>query len=299
MEKCYYHICANGDDAKNFIICERDAKAAFNRMAICAYRTGAIVIAFSIEDSHIHVLVYGTYDKCLAFKLLYESMTKHFIAATRGNLDGVLFDCELIPVDSEDYLKTAAAYVAIQPTKDGKRVMPYDYLLGTGTLYFRSSNTIPIWLVGDDMTITKPVMMRELTARKKREITCSSFEVPGEWLVANGYILPTNYVDIKRYEEIFQTYNSFRVFLGQTSKKSEEVLKKMISVRGITLEDYEARKICGDISYALFGKRDARWLNSNQRMTLAMKVRKTHKITFRQLSTIVRLPESELRKYIK
>lgn len=300
MKKYYYHICANGDDAKNFIICERDAKAAFNRVAICAHATGVIVLAFSIEDSHPHFLVYGTFEDSMAFKTLYESLTKHYIVANRGSLDQVVFECDLIPIKSENHLLSCGTYVVYQPTKDGKRVLPYDYLYGTGSLYFRNKNTIPIWQISDNKSVIEPVMVSRLTKNQKRELLCSTYKLPDDWLTVNGFILPQNYIDIEMYESIYKTHNSFRVFLGSNKKQDDiVVVNEMIKSKGIFLEDLEARKICGDESFSLYGKRDARWLNPTQRMNLARRVRAKYNLSFRQLSTIVRLPEVELRKYIK
>ena len=44
MEKHFYHFYANGDDAKNFIISERDFIFQFNLVGICAYEKGVSVV---------------------------------------------------------------------------------------------------------------------------------------------------------------------------------------------------------------------------------------------------------------
>ena len=136
---------ANGDDSRNFIISPKDFYAAFNRIGVCAANSSAQVVSFSIEDTHPHVLLFGTEHDCIKFKNAYLLSTLRYIAANRGSLYDVILNYELYPVKSEDYLRNVAVYTIIQATKDGKKVMPYDYIWGSGSLYFRTDNSHPIW----------------------------------------------------------------------------------------------------------------------------------------------------------
>ena len=74
---------------------------------------------------------------------------------------------------------------------------------------------------------------------------------------------------------------------------------RMSDARGILLEDLEARRICADSSVKLFGQKDPRKLDTTKRLALARSMRKEFRISFRQLSTLVYLPESEIRKYVR
>ena len=295
----YYHLFANGDDARGFILDEPDFYAAFNRFGVCAAATGVKVLSFSIEDSHPHALLYGLKSKCLIFKDLYETTTMHYIVSNRGSADGVKFFLELYPVEDEDYLCNVAAYTIVQPTKDGKRIMYYDYLWGTGSMYFRPENHVPIWTLGPDGHPVEPRRMDSLTARERKSLLCSKREVPGDWLTCNGFLLPSNYVDVKQFEQIFQTHNCFRAFCSAGKKRDEAIIARMADSRGMMLEDMEARKICADKSFALFSHHDPRKLDTRQRLNLARNLREGYRISFRQLSTLVHLPEPELRKYIR
>ncbi|MBQ9548444.1 MAG: hypothetical protein IJV01_04715 [Bacteroidales bacterium] len=73
----------------------------------------------------------------------------------------------------------------------------------------------------------------------------------------------------------------------------------MADVRGVLLEDLEARKISEDICLDLFGVRTARHLDTGQRLLLARDLRVRHRMSYRQIATLSRLPESEVRKYVK
>lgn len=76
------------------------------------------------------------------------------------------------------------------------------------------------------------------------------------------------------------------------------MLAKMAEYRGVMMEDIEARRVCGDLCRQLFGTRDARRLDTNRRIHLAQQLRKQYRLTLRQISTLVRLPESEIRAFV-
>ena len=298
MER-YYHLFANGDDAKNFITSESEFKIAFNRVGLCSYLSGATVVAFSIEDSHPHFLLFGEYDVCVRFKNLYKKISTHCIVENRGSLDDVRLVFDLDEINDENYLRNVATYVIIQATKDGKAVMPYDYLFGTGALYFRTKHAMLPWMMSESGRPVEPQPFSTFESREKRKICGSRENVPGDWLVCNGFILPTSYVDIKRYESIFQTHNRFRVFLSSGKDKYTVVLNRMAKVRGIMMEDLEARKVCENLCVELFGRKGTRHITVEQRLVLARELLGRYGLSMRQVSTLSKLPEKELIKYMR
>lgn len=297
MNKQYYHFFANGDDAKNFITSERDFIFEFNLVGICAYEKGVTVLSFSIEDSHPHGLLFGTEKDCQSYKIQYEISSLRHIAATRGSCDGVRFNCELLLVDDEDYLRNVGTYSIVQPTKDGKPVMFYDYKWGTGSMYFRPEGSIPIWQMSPDGQLLSAVRYGDISAREKRRI-CGRHTIPDDWLICNGLILPNNYVDVKGFEQIYRTYNCYRAFCGAGNKQLSVVQEKMASARGIMMDDMEARHKCKDVAYELFMEKDSRRMNVDQRLALARELRVRYHLSYRQLSSLTYLPEGEIAKYV-
>lgn len=298
-DQSYYHLFSNGDDAKNFIISTSDFYSAFNLIAVCAANTKAKVVSFSIEETHPHMLLFGTKADCSEFKIMYEKAVFQHILATRRTKDNVSFKCELYEVIGEEYLLNVAAYTIVQPTKDGKRVLPFDYPWGTASLYFRNELYIPIWQVNKDGTISQPVPIGSLSYRERISLTACRKRIPDEWLTCNGYILPSNYVDVALFESIYGSPNRYRVFLGNSKRREETVIGRMAKVHGIDLDDLEARHICEEVCYSLFEKRTARWLDNDQRLTLALNLRRLHKMSFRQIATLSRLPEKFVREHLK
>lgn len=299
MERKYYHLFANGDDAKDFITTENEFKSAFNRFAVCSYLSGATVVSASVEDSHPHSLLWGYQHQCESFKNFYEKISRRSIVQRRGSLDGVRLNCQLYEITDNQYLKAVGTYTIVQATKDGKAVMPYDYRYGTGALYFRSRYAILPWYINDNGEICKPVEISSLTLRERRQLFPETIKLPSHWKTCNGFILPENYVDIERFEAIYGSHNCFRAFLSSGKAKDDPIREKMAQERGVIVEDLEARRICSEHCFRLFGVRTARMLSTAQRITLAQNIRNTYRLSYRQLSFLTKLPESELRKYVK
>lgn len=140
-------------------------------------------------------------------------MSIRSIVQSRGSAEGVSLHCELYEIDDINYLRNVGTYTIIQATKDGKAVMP--------------------WLFDDEGNYCPRVRFDSLTVREQKRICPSRQKVPGGWLVANGFILPENYVDVRRFESIYGTHNCYRVFLGMNRKNDVEILSKMAEIRGV------------------------------------------------------------------
>lgn len=299
MQNHYFHLFANGDDAKNFIIGEEEFRAAFNRVAVCSHLCNASVLAFSIEDSHPHLLLCGGIEEVRKFKNKYEDLSVRYIARHRGSIEGINLHCEIFEVNDESYLMNVASYVIVQATKDGKAILPYDYLYGTGSLYFRKEGSILPWEHDFNGQLFEKKMLGSFTLKKQWQICNTKNHMPADWIIVNGFIHPCNFVDIAGYERIFKTHNCFRAFLASGKARDEIIRKTMASVRGVTIEDIEARSICRARCDFLFKQPSTKFLTTSQRLTLAQDLRKMCLMSFRQLSLLTKLPENELRKYIR
>ncbi len=298
--KQFFHLCADGAASKGFILSEKDFRTAMNIIAVCAANSAVTVVAFCLEDTHPHFLLFGTLADCVLFKQMLETMYRHYAASTRGGELPFDLDLEIYPIGNDvNYLRNVAVYVICQPTKDRKRIMPYDYPWGSGSLYFRSKRAVPVWFCDSEGNVSSPVAFGKLNSLVRREMLHTrKYTVPDDWLVADGILLPSNYVDVALFESIYQTYNSFRVFLAGSRVKDDEIRSKMAEERGIQMEDLEARQVCGDESNALYGTRNTRLLDSRCRIALAQVLRRKHHLTYRQISALVHLPETEVRRSV-
>ena len=294
----FYHLCSDGELTPHFITSDDDFRVAFNLVGICAANTDVIVLAFSVEDTHLHSLLYGKKAHCVEFKTMYEESWAHHVGCIRGTRRGADIELELLLVDSEDYLLNVGVYTIYQVTKDGKQVMPYDNRWGTGSMYFRSKGHASLWLADEDGNQCSTTRVGDLSERARRRLLSSRLPVPGEWRVCNGILLPENYIDVARFEGIYQTANCFRVFQGNNRNRDQMIQKRIAAARGVAIDDAEARIKCQSLVQQLFGFKDVRRLDALQRITVAQHLRRQFRLSCRQIAALVRIPYKEVCKYV-
>lgn len=294
----YFHLCSDGALTPRLITCEEDSRVAFNLVGVCAANSDVTILSFSIEDTHIHSLMFGTKSSCAHYKTLYEESWAHHVGRVRGTREGADLTLEILPVDSQDYLMSVGTYTITQPTKDGKQILPYDYRWGTGSMYFRVPGHIPVWCMNARGEIIPPILAGNLSRHAKKEILCSHRPVPDSWRICNGILLPDNYVDVPAFEQIYRTANCFRVFLASNRNRDLAIKERIAAARGVALEDAEARMHCRIVVKEMFGFTDVRRLDAHKRVLVAQQLRKRIHLSARQIAALVRLPYSEVCKYI-
>ena len=112
----YFHLCSDGSLTPQFLTCEEDYRVAFNLIGVCAANCDATVLSFSLEDTHLHLLLYGTKESCVRFKTMYEESWAHHVGRVRGNRDGAEIELDIIPINNQDYLMNVGTYTIVQPT---------------------------------------------------------------------------------------------------------------------------------------------------------------------------------------
>ena len=294
----YFHLTWDGALTPWLIKLPSDYYAAFNLIAVCAAHCRVRILAFTIEETHLHILLVGTYDDCYAFKIMFERSYHRHVTKTRGTLKDAKVDIDILPFDDENYLMNVGTYTLVQPTKDGKQVLPVDYLWGTASMYFRQPSHISVWRFNQDNVICEPVRAGSLSYSVVRKLACSKHRIPGDWLICNGFILPENYVDVAHFESIYRTHNCYRTFLSIGKKQTMEVQRKMAEYQGVSFDDAEANQSCLEMCKTLFGTSKVSSLDAVKRIELAQGLRKSYHLSFRQLSKLVDLPLSEIQKYV-
>ena len=296
--KKYFHFYSDGKLAAELFLSKSDFVAALNRLAVCAARfPGVAVVAFTFEDTHVHFLLYCLEEEGKAFCDLFKRLTMIYLSHTRrGRPAGlqILFDVE--EIDDDSYLKKVGIYVIVQPTKDGKGIMPYDYPWSSAPLYFRGEKAIPVWSVDRSGIVQEAVRIGDMTYREKRKKIKTVVELPEEWLVCNDIVLPSNYVDVSRFESIYRTHNAFRAFLSRSS--DSEMIRQAASVRGVSLPDHEMRDACRQVCQEIFDVGDVRKLDSARRLVVARHLRRRYLASKKQLSRIVHIPVDEIERLL-
>ena len=292
--EAYFHLFSDGALAPDFIVSEQDYIATVNRLAVQTFVYGVVILSFGIEDTHLHFLVRGEPVNCRKLKNAFQKETRCYLKYTRKQNFSTVFVLDMEEITDEDYLRSVGTYTITQATKDGKKIMPYDYKWCTAALYFRRVDIDALW-VGDRQVI--PVA--GLSLHRRQEILRTKAELPGGWRICGGLILPSSFVDIPGFEKIYKTHNAFRVFCSSSREKDNRIVDSMARVRGFSYEEYEARELCRKVCKRLFNVSDVYLLTANQRISLARSLRKEFNMGFSQLARRVHLPEIEIIRNLK
>lgn len=294
----YFHLCSDGAFTPQFLLNEDDFRYAFNLIGVCAANCDATVLSFSLEDTHLHSLMYGTRDSCIQFKTMFETTWAHHVGVVRGSRQGADIELDIIAVGNKDYLMSVGTYTIVQPTKDGKQIMPYDYPWGTGSMYFRKPGYCQIWTYDNDGNRIPKVRAGDLPKMELERLLGTRRRIPAEWLLCNNILLPDNYVAVEHFENIYRTANCFRVFLASSRNRDQAIQESIAAVRGVALEDSEARLHCRKMMKEMCGFTDVRRLDAQSRIRLAQQLRKRLRLSSRQIASLVRLPYAEVCKYL-
>ena len=297
MEKGYYHFYSDGKLSAELFLSKADFVAALNRLAVCANRYPDVkIVAFTFEDTHVHFLLYCREEEGKAFCDMFKKLTMMHISRTRGGKPGDLYiHFESEALEDETYIKRVGAYVIIQPTKDGKGVMPYDYPWSSAPLYFRGEKTIPGWCVDKNGNVQAPGRLCNMSHRERRRCLKTVAKIPDDWLVCNGIVLPSNYVDIARFESIFGSHNAYRVF--QSRSVDGDMVRRTANTKGVSLSDQEMRTACKRVCREVFAAEGVRSLNVVQRLEVARHLRNRYLVSIKQLSRIVHVPMEEIERF--
>ncbi len=235
--KNYFHLYSYGAKTPDLFTSLSDFTYAVNLLAVLSFQHGISIIAYSIQDTHLHIIAFGEIEACLLFRREIQRLLRR--------KHGFSFELEMETVGNDAYLKRVCSYVICQATKDGKRYMPYDYPWSSASLYFRTGIKDSLWRY-DNGKHKEVVKMSGIGTRKQREMFHTRNRLPEEWEVCEGMIMPSSFVNIGQFESIYRTHNAFRTFCGSGKNSDSIILDSMAEYHGVNLEENEARLLTAE-----------------------------------------------------
>ena len=281
----YYHICSDGNHAFALFLSEKDFKAAMNAVAVCAFITGIRILAFVLMDNHFHFAVKAANEEqCRRFIFELKRMIGIRLAKDPER-SGVMrrLPIKIITVDSDDYLKALVCYIIKNPTK-ARKGMFYSYPWGSGGLYFNQGKR------------SRGTRVGECGRRNLIKIAGTHCRLPVDWLIADGLILPENYVCTDMVEQLFRSTRSFMFFLSKSM--DEDMEKDYNEWNDIGLDDTEMRRERDRVAKKMFGTTRLRDLAGPDRIILAKQLRRQFFCTPKQLSRVVQVPLKEIEQKV-
>ena len=137
VKNCW-HFSTDGNAVDAIFIDEEDFINGMNRIYVLAKKHKIIILAFSLMDTHVHFILWGSFEDCNRFMHDYVRATSRHIAITHGDRNKMAdVPIHHQVVDTDFYLKTVICYVIKNAPVGGIQFNGIDYPWSSGPLYFR------------------------------------------------------------------------------------------------------------------------------------------------------------------
>ena len=278
--KDIYHVCTDGMSRNILFKDDKDFIKGMNAVAVCRLTFGVGILCFCLMSNHVHFIIKGTYDECVGFIRLYKKRMN-------GLLEGANTDVSVKPIDTEDYLKTAIAYVLRNPVAAKLPIVPGEYRWSSGNCYFADAS-----MYGRRFTKASDFGSTEMRQRFN-----TRHALPGDYLITEeGIIWPRCYVDYKTVERLYRTPATFLYHLAKNMDMENELTTDIL--RKANYSDQELYNSASAICHSQFGKEALGQLSIEEKLSIARIVRKKYGASAKQISRITGLDPQLLKELL-
>lgn len=293
IKNCW-HFSTDGNAVDAMFYNEEDFIAGMNRVFIVVQGYCVVILAFSLMDTHVHFILYGTFEECNRFMHEYVRRTSWYIAVTHKEnhkLDGVPIHYQA--VDTDTYLKIVLCYTVKNAPAGGIMFNALDYPWSSGPLYFKKKGlwSSPQWVEGTSSLSQLGALQRRLTLRT-RELDGVDVDVR----MVGQLVFPGEYVAYEIVERIFKTCKSFNYFLCIT--REEDVDARGGTLSHLTIPMQEMRQHKSELCREMFGTAHVKGLNTQQRLRLARALRRQYNSSVKQIARLCGLVYDEVKDMI-
>ncbi len=300
-----YHGYSDGSRTEVLFSSNSAFAQALNKLAILVCEWDVILLAYCLMDNHFHLILYGEEYVCERFVKEYARRLGIALSSSRQEIRA-----SLKPLTDDVYLKTAICYVLRNPVIARLPYQPTSYPYSSGFLLFAGTADANPWAspawkrllstchyqpVADvaavsrdaDGVLGKVCPYATLSYRDKRSLTGSQKTIPGEWLVAGGFVFPGHYVNYDLCERLFGTIRGFQYYMSSCREADFEQSQGFLE--RLSIPDQEMRAHRDELAHAMFGKFGVRSLTAQERGLLAKKIRREYGCSAKQIARLVHL----------
>ncbi len=285
MERNVYHVCTSGLAKSLWFLDDEDYVDGMNSIPLCALTAGVSIYCFCLISNHVHFILGGTEDSCIGFIRKYKWRRSSQMSLKYGNEHSISgSDIFIKPIDSQEYLKSAIAYVMRNPMSAGMAVFPNDYRWSSSNLYFA------------DRTLRRRQYrsIGELSLSRKRRMFKSKIILPDDYMIdCEGTIFPGSYVDYRYVEEVYRYPKHFLYYLSSTNDFQQELETGILTKS--SYKDNELLASMEGISSDMFRGRRFSALKIEERYLVAREIRKRYGTEAKQLARITSLDYDSLK----
>lgn len=287
-----WHFCTDGNAVDMMFVDREDFVRGMNRIYIVSRKYRVVILAFCLMGTHVHFILYGTFEECNRFMHEYLRRTSMYIAGKyqeRHKLDGVPIRHQ--EVADADYLRTVICYTIKNPPVARIQYNAYDYPWSSGSLYFRFAGewTSPCWKIETGNKDCLPSMpqwhVKKLLGTKDSLGACPQ--------MIGDIIFPGEYVAYEIVDRLFRTCKSFNYYMCRTREEDVESRGGALSVLSIPMQEMRMNKTA--VCMELFGVETVRSLDTAQRVRLARTLKSRYNSSNKQIARLCGLIYSEVK----
>ena len=258
---------------------EEDFRVAMNYVAVAAFLSGVLILAFVLMSNHVHFVICGSRDRTELFINKFKQLYAAYYQRKYGvgellRRNGV--DYREVRDDDES-LERAIAYVLMNPVAANICMEPSGYPWGTGNILF-NTNPFP------------GQALDELSGRAQISLLKSNVKLPQKYRVSqNGYILPESFVPVKGIEALFRKPKRLSYFLHSSSKARQ----RLESGAAPSFRDQNILSASLDLIHSLFRADSIAELRDEQKGELLRQLERRFSADLNQLCRVTGITYSE------
>ena len=293
IKNCW-HFSTDGTAVDAMFEYDEDFIAGMNRIFIVVQGYNVVILAFSLMDTHLHFILYGSFEECNRFMHEYVRRTSWYISVTHhesNKLDGVPIRHQ--PVEDDYYLKTVICYTVKNAPVGGIMFNALDYPWSSGPLYFKKPGrwSSPHWMDSLEASGPMGVVKHRQSLRPRRDDLAKN--VPR---MVGPLVFPGEYVAYEIVERLFKTCKSFNFFLCITKEEDVDARGGSISLLSIPMQEMRQHK--NEVCRELFGVNTIKGLSTEQRLRLARALRSRFNSSIKQIVRLSGLVYEEVKDRI-
>ena len=288
-----WHFSTDGNAVDAMFMGDDDFIAGMNRTYVTVQGYHVVILAFSLMDTHVHFILYGTFEECNRFMHDYVRRTSRHIAIHHGEnnkLAGVPIHHQV--VDDDFSLKTVICYTIKNAPAGGIPYMGWDYPWSSGPLYFRRSGNwgSPTWLDKMDGHVDS---LYGINVNQQRGILHTR-NIPDDKVPMIGnLVFPGAYVAFELVERLFKTCKSFNYFLCVSKEDDVDARGGRLSFLSIPMQEMRQHK--QELCHEMFGTGSIKNLSVQQRLKLARVLRARYNSSLKQIVRLTGLVYDEVK----
>lgn len=281
----YRHICVRGNAHQSMFLEPEDIYHAINLLAVFAVLYRVKVLAYNFLSNHYHLIIYS--GNPAPFMQAYRISYSHYFNKkykSIGCVGNKGYVCSIIK--SSEQLIEKLIYVLRNSSRHGTALHPYSDPYNSTSYYYYNERGI------EDLYQYHPV-------GKGRYLPFSHKEIPGHFLIdSRGNIHPRCFLNYEDVENILGPYSEAILKISSPTEKelTENSGRKLTSstIQSTCSDLYISQLIMANIVPLTIQQ-----LTDKEKVQIALKVRLKYPVSIRQLSRILGLPETSLRRKMK